>query len=245
VQQLHPLHRGWPARGLIQGACSPPALAALRSDAFFCFHTINAWEAGGALHIDLCAYEDGLAWHETFKLPHLRSGEARLPRANIRRCGCAGGDTASCAQSSCQCRPPPPPTPAPTQRRYTLPNLEAAIAAGPASVHAASMEVVAGAGATPGGAHLHELPRISKACAMQPYRYVYAAVAARDSSPFLDAVAKARARAARAAASLGGWVVGWGRCVHRGWPLLAGPFPAPLRCQIWLTARPSPHRRWM
>lgn len=71
--------------------CTP----ARSSEAFFCFHTINAWEeeqAGGgtALHIDLCAYEDagwfevslGSAWREAAR--HLSDAPERSARRPAR-----------------------------------------------------------------------------------------------------------------------------------------------------------------
>lgn len=57
-----------------------------RSDAFFCFHTINAFEAEGGLVVDLCGYDE-VSWVETFRLPHLRSGKATPPVVDIRRWG--------------------------------------------------------------------------------------------------------------------------------------------------------------
>lgn len=56
-----------------------------RSDAFFCFHTINAFEAEGRLVVDLCGYDE-VSWLQTFRLPHLRSGKATPPAVDIRRC---------------------------------------------------------------------------------------------------------------------------------------------------------------
>lgn len=38
----------------------------------------------------------------------------------------------------------------------------------------------------------YELPRINKAHAMQPYRFVYTAAATSAGAPFFDAIAKVR-----------------------------------------------------
>ncbi|KAL4458227.1 hypothetical protein ABPG75_013092 [Micractinium tetrahymenae] len=59
-------------------------VATYRSDAFYCFHTINAFEAEGGLAVDLCGYDDA-SWLHTFRLPHLRSGKAKPPAVDIRR----------------------------------------------------------------------------------------------------------------------------------------------------------------
>lgn len=59
-------------------------VATYKSDAFFCFHTINAFEAGGGLVVDLCGYDE-VSWLHTFRLPHLRSGKATPPAVDIRR----------------------------------------------------------------------------------------------------------------------------------------------------------------
>lgn len=73
------------------GTLSPPAPSSTttahgprRSDAFYSFHTINAWEQGGSVHIDLIAYEDAY-WVDAWRLPHLRSGQAAPPSSDIRR----------------------------------------------------------------------------------------------------------------------------------------------------------------
>ncbi|KAL4435075.1 hypothetical protein ABPG77_003900 [Micractinium sp. CCAP 211/92] len=76
-------------------------VATYKSDAFFCFHTINAFQAEGGLVVDLCGYDE-VSWVETFRLPHLRSGKATPPVVDIRR--------------------------------YTLPDLAGAIAAGSSTV---------------------------------------------------------------------------------------------------------------
>lgn len=77
----------------------------------------------------------------------------------------------------------------PAPRRYTLPDLERALAAGPAACHAARRTTLADM-TSPGGAHNYELPRINKAFAMRPHRYVYASAAAASDSAFLDSIAK-------------------------------------------------------
>lgn len=68
------------------GPAAPSAPLRCRSDAFFCFHTINAFEAGGGLVVDLCGYDE-VSWLHTFRLPHLRSGKATPPAVDIRRWG--------------------------------------------------------------------------------------------------------------------------------------------------------------
>lgn len=65
---------------------APSRPLASRSDAFFCFHTINAFEdESGCLCIDLCGYDDGAGWFQAFSLPHMRSGAAQPPRVDVRR----------------------------------------------------------------------------------------------------------------------------------------------------------------
>ncbi|PSC69694.1 betacarotene 15,15 -monooxygenase [Micractinium conductrix] len=134
-------------------------VATFKSEPFFCFHTINAWEdeAAGALHIDLAGHDDGMGWFEQFSLPRLRSAATPPPRVDIRR--------------------------------YTLPALAAAVAAGPRSEQPASRTTLASSD-TPGGVWTYELPRINKAHAMQPYRFVYTAAATSAGAPFFDAIAK-------------------------------------------------------
>ncbi len=70
----------------------PPPPVHRRSDAFFCFHTINAFEAEGGLVVDLCGYDE-VSWVETFRLPHLRLGKATPPVVDIRRWGAGRGGT--------------------------------------------------------------------------------------------------------------------------------------------------------
>lgn len=132
-------------------------VATYKSDAFFCFHNINAWEdKSGGLVLDLCGYDND-SWFDTFRLPNLRSGHAQPPRVDVRR--------------------------------YTLPDLAAAIAAGPSTVHTARHATIADA-STPGGVWTYELPRINKGWACRPYRFMYCAAAASRESPFFDAIAK-------------------------------------------------------
>jgi hypothetical protein len=77
-------------------------------------------------------------------------------------------------------------------RRYTLPDIATAAAAGPGVVHAASKTPLAGGSApAAGGAHFYELPRINKAVAMRPYQYTYTVAAASSESPWMDALVKA------------------------------------------------------
>jgi carotenoid cleavage dioxygenase-like enzyme len=51
---------------------------------FFVFHTINAFEDGDVLVVDLCAYEDA-SIIEALNLDGLRSGASRIPPATPRR----------------------------------------------------------------------------------------------------------------------------------------------------------------
>jgi beta,beta-carotene 9',10'-dioxygenase len=60
------LHRSWTA------------------DPFFVFHTINAFDDGDHLVVDLCAYEDASVI-DALELDRLRGGTARIPSAEPRR----------------------------------------------------------------------------------------------------------------------------------------------------------------
>ncbi len=94
----------------------------------------------------------------------------------------------------------------PTVRsRYTLPDLAGAIVAGPNSVKPATCTTIASS-VSKGGCRAYELPRINKAFANKPYRFVYAAAIADESSGFFDTIAKV----GRGGIVLGG-VGGWGR----------------------------------
>jgi beta,beta-carotene 9',10'-dioxygenase len=53
-------------------------------DPFFVFHTINAFEAGDELVVDLCAYEDASVI-DALNLDGLRAGTSRIPPARPRR----------------------------------------------------------------------------------------------------------------------------------------------------------------
>jgi carotenoid cleavage dioxygenase-like enzyme len=53
-------------------------------DPFFVFHTINAFEDGDALVVDLCAYEDA-SIIDALNLDGLRAGTSRIPPAAPRR----------------------------------------------------------------------------------------------------------------------------------------------------------------
>jgi len=54
-----------------------------RSDAFFVFHHVNAFEDGGDIVVDLCAYEDAEVVH-ALGLQRLRAGGA-IPEAHLER----------------------------------------------------------------------------------------------------------------------------------------------------------------
>ena len=53
------------------------------TDAFFCFHHVNAFERGGELVIDLCAYEDSTVIDSLYLDEHGPRGA--IPRAELRR----------------------------------------------------------------------------------------------------------------------------------------------------------------
>lgn len=123
--------------------------------------------------------------------------------------------------------------------RYTLPDLPAALAAGPRAVRAAAPHALLAGAGTPGGCWTYELPRINKAAAMRPgYRYVYCAAAASRDSRFFDVVAKARG------AGRGG------RLERSAWHACAGT-PAATTCNLsarrtaaTCTCAPLPNCSW-
>jgi beta,beta-carotene 9',10'-dioxygenase len=58
--------------------------ARVAGPAFFAFHHVNAFEDGGELVVDLCAYEDA-SLIEALYLDRLRAGEAQAARPELRR----------------------------------------------------------------------------------------------------------------------------------------------------------------
>lgn len=54
------------------------------TEPFFCFHHVNAFRDGGALYLDLAAYEDA-GVIDALYLDRLRRGEAEIPTAELRR----------------------------------------------------------------------------------------------------------------------------------------------------------------
>lgn len=58
-------------------------IAKYKTSAFFCFHTINAFERDDAIHIDLCYYDDTTILDD-FKLPDLASATAISPATFAR-----------------------------------------------------------------------------------------------------------------------------------------------------------------
>ena len=72
--------------------------------------------------------------------------------------------------------------------RYTLPNIEGAIAGGPIPVRRAEVQVLFdGRGQ---GMELFEFPRFNASMTMRPYNYVYCAAKASPDSSFLDTLVK-------------------------------------------------------
>ncbi len=55
-----------------------------RAPAFFSFHTINSYEEGDALHIDLCGYDD-MTLIDDFYMSKLRSEKPAAAQGTIRR----------------------------------------------------------------------------------------------------------------------------------------------------------------
>lgn len=56
------------ARFIVVSRHGDGVIATYSSPAFFCFHTVNAFERNDDIHIDLCRYEDAKVLHE-FKFP--------------------------------------------------------------------------------------------------------------------------------------------------------------------------------
>ena len=53
--------------------------------AFFCFHHVNAFERGGELIVDLCAYDDA-SIVDLLEVERLRGGVDRFPPSRLQRC---------------------------------------------------------------------------------------------------------------------------------------------------------------
>ncbi|GAB4814118.1 hypothetical protein N2152v2_001164 [Parachlorella kessleri] len=62
----------------------PGHVATYKAPAFFCFHTINSYEEGDALHIDLCGYDD-MTLIDDFYMSKLRSEKPAAAQGTIRR----------------------------------------------------------------------------------------------------------------------------------------------------------------
>lgn len=58
-------------------------VAAYDAPAFFCFHTINAFEKDDAIHIDLCKYKDAAVLHQ-FELEYMRNNNKFSPTWTTR-----------------------------------------------------------------------------------------------------------------------------------------------------------------
>lgn len=58
-------------------------VAKYESPAFFCFHTVNAYEKDDSLHIDLCKYEDGRVLNQLM-LKYMRTGTEFAPTKYTR-----------------------------------------------------------------------------------------------------------------------------------------------------------------
>ena len=70
------------------------------TDAFFCFHHVNAFERGGELVVDLCAYEDSS--DHRLALPRRRTARG----ARCRRRSCAATRSTSTAAACARSRSP-------------------------------------------------------------------------------------------------------------------------------------------
>ncbi|CDF36963.1 unnamed protein product [Chondrus crispus] len=76
-------HKDKPARFFVVSRAQKRFVAEYNAPAFYCFHTINAFERDDAIHIDLCKYDDAEVLND-FLLDHLRNASRFSPSSVVR-----------------------------------------------------------------------------------------------------------------------------------------------------------------